>query len=118
MIVTGFILVDVVSLIIQAAGSGLAGSAETDSSTETDISVSEINNYGYIVVGGLALQLFGYLTFNVLYIYFWKSLKPNQVSKKIMIAVFASAIFILARSIFRTVEMGVGWIGIIAVTEW
>jgi hypothetical protein len=104
------------SLVIQAAGSGLAATAEEDA-VEGD-PVSSINKYGYVVVGGLAIQLFGYIAFDVLYVYFWKSLKPNQVSRKFLIAVFASAICILARSIFRITEMSVGWIGSVAVTEW
>lgn len=118
-----FVSVDVISLLIQGAGSGLAASAGLDVTP-----ISQINSYGDIVVGGLALQLIGYLAFNILFILFAyrssgsKDLIESQILtpkfKRFLIATWFSAGCVVLRSIFRTVEMGVGWVGIVAATEW
>lgn len=118
-----FVLMDIGSLAIQAAGSGLAAIAEIDNHP-----VDDINNKGNIVVGGLAIQLAGYLAFNILFILFIKRAIAdkrkgeaqwfNARQKLFFTAVYVSALLVLGRSAFRTAEMGSGWVGKIATTEW
>lgn len=114
-----FVIIDVISLAIQGAGSGLAAVSE-----KKDKSVSYINNLGDIVVGGLALQLLGYLAFNALFITFVvRATRKNSVlltkeMKTFLIAVWTSALLIFGRSTFRLAEMSIGWIGYVATTEW
>lgn len=116
-----FVILDVASLGIQGAGSGLAGSTEA---SDTDADVDTVNNYGLIVVGGLALQLVGYLVFNVVFVLF--SLRLHRAGlldsgsrlRAFLIATWSASALILIRSTFRTVEMALGWIGPVATREW
>ncbi|UZJ53744.1 hypothetical protein CBS101457_003064 [Exobasidium rhododendri] len=112
-IIIVFVSIDILSLVIQAAGSGLAATSMEDFDA-----VSTINGKGDIVVAGLAIQLVGYIFFNILFITFWWKLEPGKVDRRFLIAVYSSAILVFTRSTFRTVEMSVGWVGKIAVTEW
>ena len=38
--------------------------------------------------------------------------------RSFLAAVWCSALLVLGRSIFRTIEMGRGWVGPVATTEW
>lgn len=140
-IIPFFVSIDIISLIIQGIGSGIAATAEIDA--------KDTMPGGRIVVGGLALQLVGYLIFNVIYINFWircqknppKSeywnsecqcppcpvvpgrdhaansnsvhvlLSPADRFQFFMAVVFVSSLLIFLRSTFRLAEMAVGWIG-------
>ncbi|MCO5590224.1 hypothetical protein L7F22_044193 [Adiantum nelumboides] len=118
-----FVLLDLGSLAIQGAGSGLAATAEIDNH-----SVDDINNKGNVVVAGLAIQLFGYLAFNTLFILFiFRAFEDkrkgeaqwfNLRQKIFFTAVYSSALLALGRSAFRTAEMAKGWVGEVATTEW
>lgn len=118
-----FVVLDVASLGIQGAGSGLAAISEINNDP-----VSDINNKGNIVVAGLAIQLAGYLAFNTLFILFVKRVMDdkrkgeakwfNARQKLFFTAVYSSALLVLGRSAFRTAEMAKGWVGEVATTEW
>lgn len=109
-----FVTIDVFSLFVQAAGAALAGSADSASSSHTG---------SMIVVGGVALQLAGYLLFNFVFISFWLRVRKDRTPQlermePFLYAVLVSSIFIILRSIFRVIEMGLGWKGVINSTEW
>lgn len=118
-----FVILDVASLAVQGGGSGQAAVAEID-----DQPVKTINNKGNIVVAGLAIQLAGYVAFNVLFIMFVTRARADKRRgqadwfdgrlKVFLIATYVSALLVLGRSAFRTAEMGSGWVGKIATTEW
>ncbi|PWN36563.1 RTA1-domain-containing protein [Meira miltonrushii] len=118
-----FVVMDLASLAIQGAGSGLAATAEIDNKP-----VYTINNNGNVVVAGLAIQLAGYLAFNTLFILFIKRAIEdkrkgeapwfNARQKLFFTAVYSSALLVLGRSAFRTAEMAKGWVGEVATTEW
>lgn len=117
-----FVIVDVASLAVQGAGSGLAATAEING-----MDVATVNNKGQIVTAGLAIQLAGYICFNVFFILF--VVRANKEAnihaknwtksmKTFLLATWISAILVLGRSCFRTAEMSKGWIGEVATTEW
>lgn len=118
-----FVILDVASLAVQGGGSGQAATAEINNDP-----VADINKKGNIVVAGLAIQLAGYLAFNALFILFiiraiadkrkGEAQWFNARQKLFFAAVYVSALLVLGRSAFRTAEMGSGWVGKIATTEW
>ncbi|CAO1630342.1 unnamed protein product [Sympodiomycopsis kandeliae] len=122
LIIPVFVTLDVVSLAIQGAGSGIAAVNEID--------LKDPSGGSNIVVGGLAIQLFGYVAFDVLSIIFAiKAWSPRNgasppahlwtpKTQQGLIAAFVSALLVLLRSCFRTGEMAEGWIGPVATTEW
>lgn len=117
-----FVTLDVISLVIQGAGSGIAAVNEID--------IEDPTGGSNIVVGGLAVQLLGYVGFDILAIVFafkaWggrgeAAPPPHLWTPKMrrgLIAAFFSALLVLLRSCFRTGEMAEGWIGPVATTEW
>lgn len=121
LIIPFFVTLDVASLAIQGAGSGIAAVNEINSRDPT----SGAN----IVVGGLAVQLLGYCIFDFLAIVFaikafpaGEPLAPPKLwTRKMKVGVimaFISALLVLMRSCFRTGEMAEGWIGPVAQREW
>lgn len=121
-IIPFFLGLDIVSLVIQGVGASKAAT-------------NEINGFspdqgGYIVVGGLALQVAGYILFDLLALDFaiharskkTPSPTPEQYwtrELKIGLAMaMLSATLVLLRSVFRCAEMSIGWIGYVATTEW
>lgn len=115
-----FVLLDLASLGIQGAGSGLAAVAEIDSKDTVP--------GGNIVVIGLCVQLVAYLCFNLLLItFFVKAAASPHTSKNIwwtarfkwfLGAFFLSSVLVFCRSAFRTIEMIFGWIGPVSTVEW
>ncbi|CAO1613064.1 unnamed protein product [Sympodiomycopsis kandeliae] len=115
-----FVCLDLASLGIQGAGSGLAAVAEIDT--------KDTATGGTIVVIGLCVQLAAYLCFNLLLITFFikASVNPNTSNnvlwtpkfKWFLAAFFLSSILVFCRSAFRTVEMMFGWIGPVSTVEW
>lgn len=76
-----------------------------------------------IVVGGVAVQLAGYLLFNLAFLSFWYRVRKDRPPlylklRSFMAAVFLSSLFIVLRSIYRVIEMAYGWDGVINTTEW
>lgn len=119
-----FVILDVAALAVQGAGSGLAAVAE-----QTGGEIATVNNNGQIVTAGLAVQLAGYLAFNIIFcLFIYRATKQtsniadstlwNKRTKTFLAATWVSAILVLGRSCFRTAEMSKGWIGTVATTEW
>lgn len=120
-----FVTVDVASMAVQGGGSGAAAVAEIDNEA-----VSSINGKGYIIVAGLAIQLAGYLCFNGVFALFIYRIRKNPPTDAVvssywsdrtrffLLATYVSALFILGRSVFRIIEMGLGWVGPVSTTEW
>ena len=109
-----FVTIDVVSLVIQGIGGGTAGGADSDSDAHTG---------SMIAVAGVAVQLFGYLVFDIVFLLFLRSVwsDRHELLDKflpLLIAVFCSSVLIVLRSIYRVIEMGAGWSGVINRTEW
>lgn len=122
LIIPVFVTLDVVSLVVQGAGSGIAAVNEID--------IEDPSGGSHIVVGGLAVQLLGYVCFDIIAIAFafkaWGG-KPGMsppadlwtpTMRRGLIAAFVSALLVLLRSCFRIGEMSIGWIGHVAATEW
>lgn len=113
-----FVALDVASLGVQGGGSAIAAIAQMDNRDPT--------SGGNIVVAGLAIQLVGYILFNTLLVVFVQrcSKDPppevlwNKKTRTFLAATAVSSALIFARSTFRLIEMSVGWIGVIAKTEW
>lgn len=115
-----FVSLDIASLAVQGAGSGLAASAQM-----TD---SDPNTGGHIVFGGLLIQLVGYSIFNALALSCaWRYHHTRGQCSELLfdarlrwglVTSFISALLVLARTIFRTVEMAEGWVGSVTGTEW
>ncbi|SPO48899.1 uncharacterized protein PSANT_06590 [Moesziomyces antarcticus] len=113
-----FVALDVASLGVQGGGSAIAAIAQMDNRDPT--------SGGNIVVAGLAIQLVGYILFNTLLVVFVRrcSKDPppevlwNKKTRTFLAATAVSSALIFARSTFRLIEMSVGWIGVIAKTEW
>lgn len=76
-----------------------------------------------VVVGGVAVQLAGYVLFNMAFLSFWYRVRKDRPPlylklRPFMAAVFLSSFFIVLRSIYRVIEMADGWEGVINTTEW
>lgn len=76
-----------------------------------------------IVLGGVAVQLAGYLLFNIVFLSFWYRVQKDQPPllqklRPFMWGILFSSFFIILRSIYRVIEMAFGWDGIINTTEW
>lgn len=116
-----FVLSDVVTFLIQAAG----GSTSTSNNPDTALAGSRI------FLAGLALQLLSFLFFTILYARFiyrvykhepqvWAqdSGKPFYHDwRALAFALGLSCLGILIRSIYRTIELGEGYHGHLATTE-
>lgn len=117
-----FVILDVASLAVQGGGSGTSAIAEQNGSP-----VSTVNKNGQIVTAGLAVQLAGYICFNIVFLLFVHRARKqslhhdklwNKQIKTFLLATWSSALLVLGRSCFRTAEMAKGWIGTVATTEW
>lgn len=109
-----FVTIDVVSLVIQGVGAGTAGGS--DSASDAQIG-------SHIAVAGVAIQLFGYVMFMLLFLYFsylqYRDPAPGiEQFKWLMIGVFCSSMLIILRSVYRVVELAMGFDGVINTTEW
>lgn len=109
-----FVTVDVISLVVQAVGSAMAGTSDTADDAQSGSNV---------VVAGVAVQLFGYLIFDLVFASFWWRVRKDrppllQKYESFMLAVFLSSMCVVLRSIYRVAEMAVGWDGVINTTEW
>lgn len=120
-IIPFFVSLDVLSLIIQGVGSGLAATSEIDNKSPKAGS--------HIVVSGLSIQLLGYGLFDCIASFFASKAfsaggptpPPGLWTRNFkfgVIMAFISALLVLLRSCFRVGEMAEGWIGHVAMTEW
>lgn len=108
-----FVTSDVVALLVQAAGAGVAS--------------NQFNKVGgdptkgtHIVVGGLAFQIFSMTAFIICFAYFivksWHF--PSPRSENLVIsATIISCLTIYIRCIYRTVQLAQGWTGYLSSHE-
>ncbi|WVW82412.1 hypothetical protein I302_104419 [Kwoniella bestiolae CBS 10118] len=109
-----FIISDIVTFLIQAAGGGL--------SISKDIKTAEAG--GNIFLAGIAAQLASFVLFSGMWIVFgvraWKNDKELWAKpgwKPLYWAMGFTCICFIIRSIFRTVELSEGYIGYLATHE-
>ncbi|KDQ16597.1 hypothetical protein BOTBODRAFT_30518 [Botryobasidium botryosum FD-172 SS1] len=126
-----FCSVDVVSLVIQAIGGGMASSADNLDGAE---------NGAHVMLGGIVLQLVA-ITFYVVFAAefvtrFYKDWPIRHVSQSdegkavtsasgkydkpvrlVMIGIIFSSVFLYIRAIYRTIELSNGWNGRIISTQ-
>ncbi|GAA5924027.1 RTA1 domain-containing protein [Sporobolomyces koalae] len=108
-----FVVADFISLVVQGVGGGIAGSAET----QPDLDLGS-----NIMLGGIVFQLVVMLIY-VAYGAFWVykarvEIKSSGRKMRTMIwALFAASLCIIARGIFRTIELAEGFSGFLAVNE-
>lgn len=121
-----FIVGDVVSIVIQAAGGGTAAAGDSDHDRDT------IRTGGWIMVAGIAFQVLLMSIFILVFSYVIWRMKTAQSSEyddkfahvrerpmfKFFIPALCIAIlFIYIRSIYRLVELSEGWTGYLMETE-
>ncbi|ODV82807.1 hypothetical protein CANARDRAFT_204432 [[Candida] arabinofermentans NRRL YB-2248] len=123
-----FIIADVVSILIQAAGGGIAAGSSDESGNRLGAN---------IMVGGIGVQVFSMAVFQLLWFTFlyklYKIKQNNQQFEKlnpkyeyirnstlfkfIPYAISFSVLFVFVRSIYRLIELAQGWNGKLAITE-
>ena len=121
-----FIACDFVSLVLQAAGGGIASSSTKEASNEPP----ELGTH--IMLAGVAFQVFTLSLFISMCAEFafrvWRAREDHLDARfavvrrssrfKVFLALLAaSTVFILIRSIFRLIEMAQGWSGALAQNQ-
>ncbi|KAE9397375.1 RTA1-domain-containing protein [Gymnopus androsaceus JB14] len=119
-----FLSCDVVSLVVQAVGGGMTSSATTDSG---------INLGTHVMLAGIVTQLcilIGFSTIALEFVYRFKIDKPfrHEAGDKIgvmdkrrrigLYAVCFATACLFIRAVFRVIELGDGWSGIVIQTQW
>ncbi|GAA5976837.1 hypothetical protein JCM5350_007263 [Sporobolomyces pararoseus] len=108
-----FVIADFISLVVQGVGGGIAGSAIT----QPDLDLGS-----NIMLGGIVFQLFVMVVY-VAYGLHWSYKSRREIvesGKKmqyLLYALFAASLCIIARGIFRTIELEEGFAGYLAVHE-
>lgn len=121
-----FITFDIIALILQAAGGGVAGGAESGSQLQTQGS--------QIMLGGICFQLFTIVVFSILFSIFFIALythhpiRPSTGRREpdvpytrvrtmscncLALATFAMVV----RSVYRVIELAQGWEGAVITHE-
>jgi len=128
-----FIACDVISLVIQAAGGGLAATALT---------ANESSESGtHVMVAGLAFQVFSMSIYIFLFLQFFHKIKfynhkqhkelelncqfnpefehlrSNHLFKIFPYVIFTAVIFVYVRCIYRVIELAEGWSGYLITHE-
>ncbi|KAE9409759.1 RTA1-domain-containing protein [Gymnopus androsaceus JB14] len=119
-----FLSCDIVSLVIQAVGGGMTASATDDQGVDLGT---------HIMLVGIALQLailIGFSTIALEFAYRFNIDKPlrsgagdkigsmNRRRKVGLYAIAAATTCLFIRAIYRLVELGDGWNGIVIHTQW
>ncbi|KAF3906828.1 hypothetical protein ABW21_db0200015 [Orbilia brochopaga] len=108
-----FIGVDVLSLVLQAAGGGIASSESGKPDGDTALGTN-------IMVAGVLFQMASITVFCVFYgAFLWKT-REIQLAKAIMWLTYATVLSVTCiyiRSIYRTIELLQGWDGYLITTE-
>ncbi|ADV20937.1 integral membrane protein [Cryptococcus gattii Ru294] len=109
-----FIISDVTTFLIQAAGGGL--------STASDVQTAQTG--GHIFLAGIAAQLVSFMFFTIACLIFgiraWredKELWQRPGWKPLFFALGFTCICFLIRSVYRTVELSQGYVGYLAIHE-
>ncbi len=108
-----FCTCDLISLVLQAIGGGLASTASGELNGNTKPGTN-------IMVAGIAFQLGTMTFFAVLVLDFLRRASkldlPKQY-KRVLFAMFVSFTMIYIRSIYRTIELAQGWTGYLITHE-
>ena len=102
-----FCTCDVLSLVIQAVGGGLASQASSEVNGDTKPGTDTM-------VAGIVFQLASITIFAYLLLVFLKRVRQQVLSRDLKLMVAAacfSVVMIYARSVYRTVELLQGWSG-------
>ena len=108
---------DILSLVIQAVGGGMASTAVNANPPKQSRSGTDI------MVGGIIFQMASITIFVFFFIEFLRRVRHdrhNAISRKIWCLVFASGfscLMIYIRSVYRTVELLQGWSGYLITHE-
>ncbi|GAA6011469.1 hypothetical protein JCM11491_002797 [Sporobolomyces phaffii] len=108
-----FIVADFISLVVQGVGGGIAGSAIT----QPDLDLGS-----NIMLGGIAFQLAVMLIY-VSYGVYWAYKARHEIAQSgkkmnyMLYALLAASLCIIARGIFRTIELEEGFAGYLAIHE-
>ena len=105
-----FVCSDILSFVIQAAGSGLLVSSPADYLLGTNI-----------LIGGLVIQVVSFSAYLIIAAIFYsrasKSNNSGILWKRLFVALYIAGIMVLIRSVFRVVEFAEGFAGPIASNE-
>ncbi|KAH8927907.1 RTA1-domain-containing protein [Atractiella rhizophila] len=111
-----FVSCDLVSLVLQGTGGGLAATADTQSQSDTGTSIME---------GGIVFQLVATIVFAVLALDFRRKAKkadalPAHYSGLyyLEIAIAIATSMVIIRGIYRTAELAQGWTGYLIQHEY
>ncbi|GAA5873391.1 hypothetical protein JCM16303_001112 [Sporobolomyces ruberrimus] len=108
-----FVIADFISLVVQGVGGGIAGSA---------ISQPDLDLGSNIMLGGIVFQLFVMIVY-VGYGLYWGYKARHEIAQSgkkmhyMLYALLAASLCIIARGIFRTIELEEGFSGYLAVHE-
>ncbi|KDQ09238.1 hypothetical protein BOTBODRAFT_37144 [Botryobasidium botryosum FD-172 SS1] len=128
-----FCTVDLISLVVQAVGGGLASSADTHEGAE---------NGGHIMLGGIIIQMIAITFYALLALEFFArfytnrpvrnvasnespeakafatgSQKVGKSLKLLILGLGLSSLFLFIRAVYRTIELSDGWNGRIISTQ-
>lgn len=109
-----FVTIDIISLVLQAAGGGIAsGSSGSGQLTGT-----------HIMVGGIVFQLVSMLIFFVIIIdFYFRAKKMGSLNNStkgeyyVAIALLIASLCIITRGFYRSIELGEGWNGYLITHE-
>ncbi|KAJ3891165.1 RTA1 like protein-domain-containing protein [Lentinula edodes] len=120
-----FLSCDVVSLVVQAVGGGMTASANDDAG---------VNLGTNIMLAGIAIQLAILIIFSAIaleFVYRFNADKPVRLDTENLkngymdrrrriglYAVFCATFCLFIRAIYRLIELGDGWNGIVIRTQW
>ncbi|EPX75370.1 parasitic phase-specific protein PSP-1 [Schizosaccharomyces octosporus yFS286] len=119
-----FITFDIIALVLQAAGGGIAGGAKEGS--------SEQNKGANIMLGGICFQLFSTVVFSILGLMFAAAVcrgKPvragpsttdiprSRYKDVCFLCLCLATLAILVRAVYRVVELAGGWSGSVITHE-
>ena len=110
LIAKAFVGSDILSFIIQGAGSGILVSASSAGQATTGTS---------LLIAGLVIQVLSVLIYLAIAFIFYlnASTKMNKETKSLFIALYVAGVMVLLRSVFRVVEFSSGYAGPIVVNE-
>ncbi|VDC01748.1 unnamed protein product [Peniophora sp. CBMAI 1063] len=120
-----FLTCDLVALVMQGVGGGIASSAKTDSGSNLGSNIMLVGIIfqlvGIIVYTTLAAEFLWHyaqdMPFRRAYVYMHRSKTPRRL-KIMLMGMSAMTILLFIRSIYRTAELADGWHGTIITTEW
>ncbi|KAH8926575.1 RTA1-domain-containing protein [Atractiella rhizophila] len=119
-----FITGDIVSLVVQAIGGGVASAGSNSND------VKKLHRGSDIMLGGIIVQLAVMIIFSVFALHFWNGLRKSPLAPHIRATpglerlhwlgwglVFGSTMIIL-RGIYRVIELAEGWRGYLMLHEF